>query len=141
MFLQAAAEPTSKDIASRKRDIPDAACLKDAPIHNCKTENLFAHQAYAEQSTRAGPSRIAGLGASKAPSTFALEDKLHSNRKKHFNVNVKKCKAKLDDWVEKHASDDYFLGLFNEKHMSKKKRREIITKALAGRRDNASAAK
>ena len=136
MFLAAAAEPTSRDIASRKRSFPEAACLKDAPIHNCKTENLFAHQSYAAQSTRAGANRIRGLAISKASSTFALQHKLRNNRRKRFLADVKKSKAKLDDWVEDHASDKGFLGLFNEKFLSVKRRRAIIAKALAGRRDN-----
>ena len=98
MFLQSAAEKTQVDIASRKRNVPEASCLKTAPIHNMRAENLFAHQSYAEQSTRAGHNRLRGLGLSKASSTFALECKLRSNRRKRFLKMVKRSKAQLSDW-------------------------------------------
>jgi hypothetical protein len=98
MFLQSAAEKTQVDIASRKRNVPEASCLKTAPIHNMRAENLFAHQSYAEQSTRAGHNRLRGLGLSKASSTFALESKLRSNRRKRFLKMVKRSKAQLSDW-------------------------------------------
>ncbi len=98
MFLQSAAEKTQVDIALRKRNVPEAACLKTAPINNMKAENLFAHQSYAEQSTRTGHNRLRGLGLSKASSTFALESKLRSNRKKRFLAMVKRSKAQLSDW-------------------------------------------
>ena len=136
IFLQQAAEPTRKDIASRKRVVPEAACLKSAPIHNMRAENLFAHQSYAEQSTRACHNRLRGLGLSKASSAFALRGKLRSNRKKRFLAMVKRSKAELSDWKEKHADDDGFLNLFNEKYISIEKRHEIILQAISGRRCN-----
>jgi hypothetical protein len=98
MFLQSAAEKTQVDIAPRKRNDPEAACLITAPINNMKAENLFAHQSYAEQSTRAEHNRLRGLGLSKASSTFALESKLRSNQKKRFLAMVKRSKAQLSDW-------------------------------------------
>ena len=101
-----------------------------------KTENLFAHSSHAEQSTQAGHNRLRGLAISKASATFMLESKLRSNRKKRFLDDVKRSRAKLEDWVEKHRDDEGFLGLFNEKQISVKRRREIILKAISGRRDN-----
>ena len=136
MFLQQAAEPTKNDIASRKRVVPEASCLKTAPIHNMRAENLFAHQSYAEQSTRAGHNRLRGLGLSKASSTFALRGKLRMNRKKRFLAMVKRSKAELSDWKDKHQEDDGFLNLFNEKFISVEKRHEIILQAISGRRCN-----
>jgi hypothetical protein len=73
---------------------------------------------------------------SKASSTFQLESKLRSNRKKRFLNDVKRSKAKMDDWVTVHKSDQGFLGLFNEKKISVKPRQEIILRANSGRRDN-----
>ena len=136
MFLQQAAEPTKNDIASRKRVVPEASCLKHAPIHNMTAENLFAHQSYAEQSTRAQHNRLRGLGLSKASSTFALRGKLRSNRKKRFLAMVKRSKAELSEWKEKHKDDDGFLNLFNEKFISVEKRHKIILEAISGRRCN-----
>jgi len=136
MFLHEAALPTSADIASRKRTCPDVSCLKTAPIHNMKTENMFAHSSYAEQSTRAEHHRLRGLSLSKASGTFALQGKMRSNRKKRFRAMAKRSKVMLSDWVEHHKSDDAFLGLFNEKKISIARRHEIILKAMSGRRDN-----
>lgn len=134
MFLQRAAGPTSVDIGSRKRNIPESSCLKSAPIHNMKAENLFAHQSHAAQSTRAGHNRLRGLGLSKASSTFALRGKLRSNRRKRFLEMVKRSKAQLSEWKEEHQEDDGFLSLFNEKLISVKRRHEIILEAISGRR-------
>ena len=136
MFLHEAALPTSADIAKRKRTCPDVSCLKTAPIHNMKTENMFAHSSYAEQSTRAEHHRLRGLSLSKASGTFALQGKMRSNRKKRFRAMAKRSKVMLSDWVEHHKSDDAFLGLFNEKKISIARRHEIILKAMSGRRDN-----
>ena len=138
MFLLEAAMPTSADIVSRKRACPKVDCLKTAPIHNMKTEQLFAHSSYAEQSTRAEHHRLRGLAISKASGTFALQSKVRSNRKKQFRAMVKRSKAMLSDWVEDHKSDESFLGLFNEKLISIERRHEIILKAMSGRRDNVS---
>ena len=136
MFLHEAALPTSADIASRKRTCPDVGCLKTAPIHNMKTENMFAHSSYAEQSTRAEHHRLRGLSLSKASGTFALQGKMRSNRKKRFRAMAKRSKVMLSDWVENHKDDDSFLGLFNEKKISIQRRHEIMLKAMSGRRDN-----
>ena len=138
VFLETAAEPTRADIHKRKRAIPDATCLKEGPIHNCKTEHLFAHSSHAEQSTQAGHNRLRGLAISKASATFQLESKLRSNRRKRFLNDVKRSRAKLEDWVENHKSDEGFLGLFNTKRISVQRRREIIRQALSGSRDNVS---
>ena len=75
------------------------------PIHNTKTENLFAHQAYAAQSTHAEHNRLRWLGLAKASGTFTLESKLRSNRRKLFLRNVKASKARTEDWANEHKDD------------------------------------
>ena len=116
--------------------MPNVRCLDTAPIHNVKTENLFAHQAYAAQSTRASHNRLRGLGLCKASGTFTLETKLRSNRRKRFLHDVKRSKAAMVDWVEHHKDDKGFLNLFNTKYVSEKRRTELIRSAMSGRRDN-----
>jgi hypothetical protein len=135
-FLHASGLPTSEDIALRKRECPDTRCLDSAPIHNVKMESLFAHQAYAAQSTRAKHNRLRGMAMGKASATFACETKLRQDRRKRFLHAVQASKARMIDWVEKHQSDEGFLGLFNRKYISVQRRREIIERALSGWRDN-----
>ena len=135
-FLRASGLPTSEDISLRKRECPDTRCLDSAPIHNVKMESLFAHQAYAAQSTRAEHNRLRGMAMGKASHTFACETKLRADRRKRFLHAVKSSKARMEDWVEKHQSDEGFLGLFNRKYISEQRRRDIIERALSGRRDN-----
>jgi hypothetical protein len=137
-FLNASGQPTADDIHKRKRTCPDVRCLDTAPIHNVKTENLFAHQAYAAQSTRAKHHRLRGLGLSKASGTFAIESKLRSNRRKRFLHDVKSSKARMENWVKEHKDDKGFLNLFNTKFVSEKRRHDMIRRALSGRRDNVS---
>jgi hypothetical protein len=135
-FLNAAGKSAASDIALRKRNCPDVRCLDKAPIHNIKTENLFAHQAYAEQSTWAKHNRLRGLGLAKSSGTFALESKLRSNRRKRFLHDVKRSKAVLEEWVEEHKDDKGFLNLFNKKYISEQRRSDMIRRALSRRRDN-----
>ena len=135
-FLNAAGKSAASDILLRKRDCPDVRCLDNSPIHNIKTENLFAHQAYAAQSTRAKHNRLRGLGMAKASGTFALESKLRSNRRKRFLHDVMRSKAVMEDWVEEHKDDKGFLNLFSKKYISERRRSDIMRRALSGRRDN-----
>ncbi len=135
-FLNAAGKFAASDIALRKRDCPDVRCLDNSPIHNIKTENLFAHQAYAAQSTRAKHNRLRGLGMAKASGTFALESKLRSNRRKRFLHDVRRSKAVMEDWVEEHKDDSGFLNLFNKKYISEQRRNDMMRRALSGHRDN-----
>jgi hypothetical protein len=137
-FLEAAGDVTADDLGTKKRVCPDVRCLDQAPIHNVKTENLFAHQAYAAQSTRADHNRLRGLGIAKASGTFTLESKLRSNRRKRFLADVASSKARMEDWVHEHQDDKGFLGLFNKKYVSEQLRTDMIRRALSGRRDNVS---
>jgi hypothetical protein len=158
MFLQASGLEAAKDILSRRTHCPDAGCLDLAPNHNIKTEALFAHQAYAAQSTRGQHNRLRGVAVCKASGTFALESKLRQTRRKRFLHDVKRSKARMEDWIEEHKDDKGFLskytslfaylpdrsciicvhvyqGLFNKKYISEQRRRQIIEQALSGRRD------
>ena len=96
-FLNASGKPTANDIHKRKRECPNVRCLDTAPIHNAKTENPFAHQAYAAQSTRAKHHRLRGLGMAKASGTFSSESKMRSNRRKRFLHEVKSSKALMEN--------------------------------------------
>jgi hypothetical protein len=137
-FLQAAGDVTADDLGTKKRACPDVRCLDQAPIHNAKTENLFAHQACAAQSTRADHNRLRGLAMAKASGTFTLESKLRSNRRKRFLADAASSKARMEDWVQDHKDDKGFLGLFNKKCVSEQLRTDMMRRALSGRRDNAS---
>ena len=95
-FLRAAGDVTASDLANKKRECPDVRCLDEAPIHNIKTENLFAHQAHAAQSTRAQHNRLRGTAMGKASGTFALESKLRANRRKRFLQEVRSSNQRLD---------------------------------------------
>jgi hypothetical protein len=112
MFLHASGLEAAKDILSRRTHCPDAGCLDLAPNHNIKTEALFAHQAYAAQSTRAQHNRLRGMAVCKASGTFALESKLRQTRRKRFLHNVKRSKARMEDWIEEHKDDKGFLSKY-----------------------------
>ena len=136
LFLRAAGDVTASDLANKKRECPDVRCLDEAPPHNIMTENLFAHQACAAQSTRAQQNRLRGTAMGKASGAFALESKLRANRRKRFLQEVRSSKARLEDWVKDHRDDKGFLNLFNLKYISEKRRHDMINRALSGRRDN-----
>jgi hypothetical protein len=112
MFLHASGQEAANDISSRSTQCPDVGCLDLAPIHNIKTEALFAHQAYAAQSTRAQHNRLRGMALCKASGTFALESKLRQSRRKKFLHNVKRSKARMEDWIEEHKDDRGFLSKY-----------------------------